>query len=515
MSQTDEKQLNKNLLPRPPIVVVMGHIDHGKTTLLDYIRKSSVAAKESGGITQHIGAYEIELKTKNQELKTITFIDTPGHEAFSKMRSRGAKVADIAVLVVAADDGVKPQTKEALSAISDAKIPFCVAINKIDKSSADPERVKNELAAEQIFLEGRGGNVPFVEISAKHGTAVDELLEAILLMAELEDLRTDFGNFAEGVVIESHRDPKRGVASAILILSGILKKGDYVAAGKSIAKVKILENFAGKNIDNAGPSAPVRVIGFDTLPQVGAEFKTFKTYSDAELFTKALAGGVEKYFPQPNPLIMEADESGTLSSNRETIVLGIIIKTDVSGSAEAVLHEIEKLKNERVEMKILRTGAGDISEDDIKFAASSENPLIFGFKVSISQAAKELAERFKVEFVVFQIIYEILDFLKKKIETLAPSEAQMKIAGKAKILKIFPAKVGKNQVVGGKVSDGTVRRGARFNLLRRDRKMAEGKIENLQSGRINVAEVAAGSEFGALASSKFTIATGDIIECLE
>lgn len=488
----------ENLLSRPPIVVVMGHIDHGKTTLLDHIRKTSVAAKEAGGITQHIGAYETEYNGHK-----ITFLDTPGHEAFSKMRSRGAKVADIAVLVVAADDGVKPQTKEAISAIKSAGVDFLVAINKIDKPAADIERAKNDLADAEVFLEGRGGNVPFVEISAKGGTNIDKLLETILLMSELQDLKGDAGALADGVVIESHLDPKRGITSTLLIRNGSLKSGEFVVAGGSLAKIKIFENFTGQAIKNAGLSEPARVIGFDKLPPVGAEFKAFKTQKEAEAACKILSAAM--------PGAGEPQTSGILPGG---ILLGVVIKTDVAGSCEAILHEIEKIKHEKIDLKVLRAEAGDVSEDDVKTASASPRAMIFAFCVPVRQAAKDLAEKMNVEILEFKIIYEIADFLKKRFLELIPPEADKKIAGRAKIVKIFPAKGAKGQVVGGKVLEGALKRGAEFNLLRRENKIGSGRIDNLQSGRINAPEVAEGSEFGALLGIKTTVAAGDILELI-
>ena len=498
-------------ISRPPIVVIMGHIDHGKTTLLDYIRKSSVAASEAGGITQHIGAYEVKIPTPanagsepRPQASGITFLDTPGHEAFSKMRSRGAKVADIAILVVAADDGVKPQTKEALEAIKNAAIPFMVAINKIDKPAVDLEKVKNELAEQQVFLEGRGGTVPCAEISAKQGIGVDHLLEIILLLAEMEDITADPKSFASGLVIESHRDPKRGVTSTLLIINGTLKKGEYVAAGEAVAKVKILENFKGEAMDLAGPSQPAVVVGFDKTPQVGAEFITFFSQKDALL---ASSVSVEKNAPKKQNEAKTAETPST--------ILGVVIKTDVLGSAEAILHEIEKLKNEKLDLKILRAGAGDLSEDDIKMAASSALPLAVAFKVEISAATRELARRMGVEIAEFEIIYDVADFLKKKIEAILPKEENKILLGRAKILKIFHAKAAtapRGQIIGGKVSEGVLKKGAVFDVLRRNKKIGEGKIENLQQGKINIPEVPAGGEFGALANSKISIAEGDELE---
>ncbi|OGF85008.1 translation initiation factor IF-2 [Candidatus Giovannonibacteria bacterium RIFCSPHIGHO2_12_FULL_45_19] len=491
----------------------MGHIDHGKTTLLDYIRKSSVAASEAGppsiaageagGITQHIGAYEVD-----HGGKMMTFLDTPGHEAFGKMRSRGARVADIAILVVAADDGVRPQTKEALETIKGAGIPFAVAINKIDKPAADPEKTKNELAELQVFLEGRGGTVPFAEISAKQGSGVDKLLETVLLLAELEDITADPKTFASGVVIESHRDPRRGITSTLLIINGTMKKGEYVAAGEALAKVKILENFKGESIDSASPSQPAVVVGFDKLPPVGAEFKTF--FSQKEAMEAARRTKEKKEGGKMRDALSPGGEPVAIPAN---IRLGIVIKTDVLGSAEAIEHEIAKLKNDRLEIKILRAEAGDISEDDVKMAASSTKPLIIAFKSRVAASTRELAERMNVEIAEFEIIYDITDFFKKKIESILPKEVNRVILGHAKILKIFPAKGAvKGQIVGGKIIDGVLKRDAAFELFRRGKKIGEGAIENLQQGRISVPEIAADNEFGALISAKTTAADGDELE---
>ncbi len=476
----------------------MGHIDHGKTTLLDYIRKSNVAAKESGGITQHIGAYEAESGGKK-----ITFIDTPGHEAFSKMRGRGAKVADIAILVVAADDGVKPQTKEALEAIKNAKIPFLVAVNKIDKPNANLERVKNELAEAGVFLEGRGGNVPYAEISAKAGTNVPHLLETLLLMAEMENLKSDESLPASGVIIESHLDSKRGITATLLVREGTLKKGESVLAGDALAKARIFENFAKKTITEAGPSSPAVVVGFDKLPLVGAEFRAFKSQKEAEAARRTISLGEKPSFSgDSKPGFKEGD-----------ISLGLVIKTDVLGSAEAILHEINKLKNDKIDFKILRAEAGDISEDDVKLASSASNSLVLGFKVSLAGEVRELGERLGVTIAIFEIIYEISDFIKEKIVKLAPPMLENKIVGRAKVLKIFKDS-GKNQVIGGRVLEGFLKKGTGFYVLRRGNKIGEGKFENLQSGRADAHKIEEG-EFGALVNSKVAILTGDELENFE
>lgn len=488
---------NEKSAVRPPIVVVVGHIDHGKTTLLDRVRKTNVAAGETGGITQHIGAYEVEHNGKK-----ITFLDTPGHEAFSKMRSRGAKIADIAVLVVAADDGVKPQTKEALAAIKANALPFIVAINKIDKPGADVDRVKSELAKEEVFLEGRGGNVPAAEISAKEGKGIDELLETILLMAELENFTAEPGKFASGVVIESHLDKKRGITSTLLLRSGTLKKGEYVVAGEAQTKVRILENFLGRPIDLCAPSSPAVIVGFDKLPQVGVEFKAFFSQ-------KEVSAEVQKFKEARIKPILKQDAKTPQEEKR--VVLGIIIKSDVLGSGEAIRHEIDKIKSEKIEIKFLRIEAGEVSPDDVKLVSSAKNSIIVAFKTSIAQDAKDLAERMGVEIAPFQIIYEISTFLKTRMTSILPAEIKRTVLGKAKILKIFKGEKN-SQVVGGKVIEGVLKKNAKYDILRRENKIGSGKIGNIQSGRANVGEVATPDEFGALCDSSIALTTGDALE---
>ncbi|MEK7559877.1 MAG: translation initiation factor IF-2 [Patescibacteria group bacterium] len=497
MSSNENEQQNINLVTRPPIVVVLGHIDHGKTTLLDYIRKTKVAASESGGITQHIGAYQIETESKK-----ITFIDTPGHEAFSKMRSRGVRVADVAILVVAADDGVKPQTKESIVSIKEAKIPFVVAINKIDKESADLERVKNELAAEEVFLEGRGGNVPVVEISAKSGQRVDNLLETILLLADLEDLKSNIQKQAEGVVIESHLDSKRGITATLLITDGILQKNQFVVAGSAMAKVRIFEDFKGSSIEIAKPSDAVLVVGFDKIPQIGLGFKTFLLQSEAleSVLVESKKEEKKKLF--------------VYSTEEKLPEVAIIVKSDRAGSAEAILGEVEKLKRDYYSLKILRADAGDVSDDDVKLARSSKNPLIVAFRVKISASAKELAEKSGIGIWSFEIIYDVYEFIKNKIGDILPLEVLKTVLGKVKILKEFPS-VGKSQVIGGKIIEGFLEKGFRFLVLRRSNQIGEGKIENLQVGKVDVEKTERDREFGAKVLSSIDIVPGDELEAFK
>lgn len=476
--------------------MVMGHIDHGKTTLLDFIRKSNVTAKESGGITQHIGAYEVV----HGERK-ITFLDTPGHESFSKMRSRGAKVADLAILVVAADDGVKPQTKEAIAAINQAGIPFVVAVNKMDKPAADPERVARELGEQNIYLEGRGGNVPWVPVSAKAGTGIDQLLETLLLLSDLEELKARPSGFAEGVVIESHLDSKRGIAATLLVRAGTLKKSEYVLAGHALAKTRIMEDYKGSPVEFAGPSSPVAVVGFDKLPLIGSGFRSYFSQKDALDAQRKFVEEAKK----------EVKTIGDAAHSADETVICLVIKGDTEGSVEALKYEAEKLKMPGLQIKFLRSAAGEVSEDDIKLASSALHPLVLSFRAPVSGGARELAEKISIKIASFDIIYDAVDFLRAEIKTMLPVKIEVKISGRAKIAKIFKDS-GKKKVVGGRVFEGVIKKGSRFVVLRRENKVGEGKFENLQSNKANMDEVSSPDEFGALVSSTSTLVAGDILE---
>ena len=491
---------------RPPIVVVMGHIDHGKTTLLDYIRKTKVAERESGGITQHIGAYKVEITTKENEVRSITFIDTPGHEAFSKMRSRGARVADLAILVIAADDGVKPQTKEALEAINSAGIPFIVALNKIDKPEANLERSKKDLAENNVLIEEWGGKVPLVPISAKTGQGVNDLLEVVALVSDLEDLKADPQARASGVVIESHLDSRRGNTATLIIQNGLLRQGEFVVSGNSIAPVRIFEDFAGHSIKEAFFGQPVRVVGFNILPEVGSTFETFSSKKEAEsILLKTVKTKIEK----PTSVV-----EGLKAQEEQIFEIPVIIKADVAGSAEALESEIKKLNSEKFKIKILRSRTGAINEDDVKLASSSPNSIIVGFKVGVEKTALDLAERFSVRIRTFDVIYEITDWLKEEIKNILPEEVVEKELGRAKILKIFKQSA-KEQIVGGRVLEGLVVSGRKFRIKRRGNLLGEGRIQELEQGKKRTAEVEKGNEFGLKIIAKLELARGDEIEVIE
>ncbi len=474
--------------------MVLGHIDHGKTTLLDKIRQTSVAEKETGGITQHIGAYEIK------QPKAITFIDTPGHEAFSKMRSRGARVADIALLVVAADDGVKPQTEEALTVIQEAQLPFIVVLNKIDKEGLDLERVKKGLGDRGVILEEWGGKVPLAKVSAKTGQGIGELLELILLLAELGNLECDFTKPASGVVIESHLDSKRGQAATLLLLEGTLGRGDWILAGEASVKTKILEDFNGNPVAKVSASSPVRVLGFNQAVRIGATFQAFETKEKLE---EVLSKGTASTIQSPRPQAAEGEKT-----------MPLVLKADAAGSLEALEQELGKLGATGLTLMILRSQVGNITEDDVQLASANPLSAVLGFRVKVEKGARLAAERFGVRIQCFELIYELGDWLKNEIAKISVREPERKILGTAKIVKIF-REDGSKKIVGGRVEAGGIFPQKRFRLLRRNFPLGEGKILELQSGRIKVREVLEGQEFGALAEISLEVAPGDKFEIFE
>jgi len=482
---------------RPPVIVVMGHVDHGKSTLLDYIRKANITEGEAGGITQHIGAYEVETEHEGKKRK-ITFLDTPGHEAFSKMRTRGVIIADIAILVVSADDGVQPQTIEACNTIKEAEMPFLVAINKIDKLGADPEKVKAQLAENGVYVEGYGGNVPFVKISGKTGEGVPEMLDVALILADMENLQADADQNASGIVIESNMDSKRGISSTLLIKNGTLKKGMYLLAGKAMAPVRIFENFLGKTVEEASFSSPIRITGFNTLPNIGEEFKAYADKNEAE---KALAKttGTILTTPTQNKKTKEGEAS-----------IRLIIKTDTAGSLEALEKELMKLQDEEIVLTALKGGVGNINEDDAKFASISRNCVLVGFNVSVDSSAKETIERYSTPIFLSNIIYKISDWLKEEIAKKKAEIPREEIVGVAKILKTFSRQKNK-QVIGGRMISGKIITGKSFKIKRRDVEIGMGKIINLQQGKQEIKEVSDNLEFGAMTENQIEITRDDEI----
>lgn len=497
---------------RPPVVVVMGHIDHGKSTLLDYIRETKIAEGEAGGITQHMSAYEVLHKAKDEKEHKVTFIDTPGHEAFQALRMRGARVADVAILVVSAEDGVKPQTLEALKCIQEQKIPYIVAINKIDKPSANVERTRQSLAENEIYVEGYGGNVPVVAISAKTGEGVGELLDMVFLVSELAELKASHSGKAEGIVIESNLDPKKGVSATLIIKNGTLKKGEFLAAGESFAPVRIMEDFLGKKIDEATFSSPVKIIGWDKLVKAGSEFKTYDTKNEALAYVAKEAADakvLEKQTEAKNKAdALAAALQAATDGSGEITTIPLIVKADTSGSLEAIIYEIGKIKAERVSIQIIEEAVGSIGEGDVRLASANKNTIIVGFNTKIDTPAKNLADRDDVKINVFDIIYKLTDWLKEIIKERTPKVLVDEITGTSKIMRIF-SKTKDKQIIGGKVENGFLIVGEMIKVMRRESEIGTGRVRGLQSQKRDTDEVKEGSEFGAMVESKIEIAPGD------
>lgn len=485
---------NEITATRPPIVAVMGHIDHGKSTLLDYIRKANVTATEAGGITQHLSAYEITIPYQGND-RRITFLDTPGHAAFTGMRERGAIAADIAILVVSAEDGVKAQTIEALHTIRNAKIPFIVAINKIDRPGANIDRAKQMLAEQEVLVEGYGGDIPWNAISAKVGTGIDDLLETILLVADLEELTAAPQAKAEGIIIESKLDSKRGVSATLVVKNGTLKKGQFLVAGTAITTTRIMENFLGKNIDEADPGTPVQLVGFDALPEVGVPVAVFDKKRDAEKYVEEI-------------------ENATATEERRTEdgekVVPLVIKTDVYGTAEAIEREIKKMQVEGLHIKIISKGVGTIGEGDVKLAQSDKEAIILGFNVGLDARARDIQEKVGATIQIFDIIYKLTEWLEEELEKRRPRIESREVIGTAKVLKTF-SKTKERQVLGCRVDSGSITDGAQVSIIRRDFPISIGKVVELQQAKQKVKEVIDG-ECGILVECKNDIAPGDILE---
>lgn len=504
----DKKNENQNTMARPPVVVVMGHIDHGKSTLLDYIRKTNIAESEAGGITQNISAYEVEVSAL--ALGKITFLDTPGHEAFSEMRQRGAAMADIAILVVSAEDGVKMQTLEAWKTITEIKLPCIVAINKIDKIGANIEKTKKELAENEIYLENYGGKIPCAEISAKTGAGIENLLSLILILAEMENLTGNLKENASGFVIEAKLDSKRGILATLIIKEGSLKKGMTVVVEDSMCSTRIMENFLGKMIGEATFSSPVRIVGFDKMPKVGGYFKSFQKKSDAEKYIQELP---------PRPMGTPPYQGGEASApflNKEGVgggkkIIPILLKADVSGSLEAIEKEIAKIKSGSAEFKIIGQGVGPISESDIKTISSGADAIIIGFNVKADKSALEIAQKRGTLISFFDIIYEMTEWLEEQMENRRPRVETTETTGRAKILRAF-SRTKERQIVGGKVLEGQILLNGTVKIMRREFEIGRGKIVNLEKAKVKTREVEEGNEFGLMIESKIEIAPGDIIE---
>ncbi len=487
------------LKPRPPIVTIMGHVDHGKTTLLDTIRKTKVAEGESGGITQHIGAYQVR---KNG--KTITFLDTPGHEAFTEMRARGANVTDIIVLVVAADDGVRPQTLEVINRAKFTGTPMIVAINKVDKPEANVMKVKQELAGHGVFTEEWGGKTIACEISAKQGIGIDNLLEMILLTAELENLRANPRGRTVGTIIESRVAQGKGSTATVIIQNGTLKVGDIIVAGAAYGRVRSLDDEKGRKLKEAGPSQPAQISGFSEVPQAGDILRETDTLDEARQIAFAA---------------QRKHRSGRLATKHgieadvENKTLNLIIKTDVAGSLEAIKQSIMKLKNDEVKINILSDGVGEVNESDILMAANSK-ATVLDFRAKVNPKAVNLAKQKGVVVDSYDVIYELLEDVTNAVIKMFTPETERVTFGKAKILGIFMTE--RNQmIIGGRVEEGELRKNGQIAVWRDDQELGRGEVLELQQNKNTTKAVSAGSEFGMKIKTDIKIKEGDVIESFE
>ncbi|PJA86949.1 MAG: translation initiation factor IF-2 [Candidatus Moranbacteria bacterium CG_4_9_14_3_um_filter_42_9] len=496
-----EKESGEHLQSRPPVVTILGHVDHGKTTLLDTIRKTNVVAKESGGITQHINAYQVKKKGK-----LITFVDTPGHAAFSAMRERGVSIADIAVLVVAADDGVRPQTKEVIEYLLTKKIPTIVAINKIDKPEANIQKVKKELGDNGILLEDWGGQVLSAQISAKKNIGIDDLLENILLLMEVEDFRADQKRSALGIVLESHLDPQKGPVATVLIKTGILKEGQDIIAGSAYGRVRRIEDFTGKRMTEAGPSTPISLIGLNTTSNTNDILQVASNKSVA----KARSAEIGQMRGQTDPgSQLSAQKIYKTIADEKIKKLNIMVKADVQGSLEAIGQILGEIKSDEVAVDYIGTGIGNITESEVRLAQSA-GAVIFGFSVEITPVAKRMAETDQVEVKIYKIIYELVADIKNRLEVMLPPEIERVDFGKLKVLAIF--RTGKkDMIVGGKVSTGKVVKGSLIEVVRNDQIIGKGKLLNLQQNKVDTDEVESGNECGITFDGETKIKEGDTL----
>ncbi|MFA6601729.1 MAG: translation initiation factor IF-2 [Candidatus Paceibacterota bacterium] len=531
----------KNLIARPPVVVIMGHIDHGKSTLLDYIRKTKIVEGEAGGITQHVGAYQAECLSGGAK-HLITFLDTPGHEAFCNIRERGAQAADIAILVVSGEDGVKPQTVEAYKNIVAEKIPYIVAITKIDKPNANVEKVKQSLGENEIYVEGWGGDIPCISISALTGAGIDDLLDMIILVSELANLKYDPTTSASGVVVESSLDAQKGISATILLKDGKLESGSFVSAGEAYVPVRFIEDYKGSKINEATASLPIRIMGWSQIPECGAKFITVNSKKEAEKIveeaeakrkveehrlgeeakkaakiatttTPSVAGAIKSASDLKESANLK--DSGKVAEAPQVIALPIVIKADVIGSLQGIEHELVKIKHDKVKVTIVAKGIGPINESDVKMAQSDPSIIIIGFNVKPENKAKNIIERSAIPLNVktFKIIYELSQFVNETLLSKVPKEYMEEVTGRAKILAVF-SKEKDRQVVGGKCENGEIGSGNDVKISRRETEIGRGKIRELQSKKLKVSSVAEGFEFGMLLDAKVEVAVGDRIEAV-
>lgn len=504
----EDTDTEEDLLPRAPIVTVMGHVDHGKTSLLDYIRKTNVIAGESGGITQHIGAYNVQLENGQR----ITFLDTPGHEAFTAMRARGAQITDIAIIVIAADDDVMPQTKEAISHAQAAGVPMIIALNKVDKPNSNPDNVRQQLSSMNVLVEEWGGNVQSQEVSAKFGNNMDALLDKVLLQAEMLELKANPNKNAQGVVIEASLDKGRGYISTILVQSGTLKVGDYVLAGKNHGKVKAMLDERGKPLTAAGPSIPVTILGLDGAPTAGDKFRVFEDEREAKsIATKREQLQREQSVRTKKHLTL--DELGRRIALGDFKELNIILKGDVDGSVEALSDQLQRLSTEEISINIIHKGVGQITESDVLLAAASD-AIMIGFNVRAGVNAKDLADKEEIEIRTYSVIYKAIDEVKEAMEGMLSPEIQEQVIGNVEIREVFKiTKVG--SIAGCMVLTGKVTRNSKIRLLRDGIVKFDGELESLKRFKDDVKEVTKGYECGLNIKGYNDIEVGDILEVYE
>src|SRR5436189_3734157 len=491
------------LKERPPVITVLGHVDHGKTSLLDAIRATNVTAREAGGITQHIGAYQIEHNGRK-----VTFLDTPGHEAFTAMRARGAQVTDVAVLVVAADDGVQPQTIEAISHIKAAQVPIVVALNKIDRPDANTDQVKAQLAEHGVTIEEYGGDTPLVPVSAKTKQGIDDLVETVLLVADVAELKADPDRPAIGRVIEAHLDEGRGPVATVLVQTGTLERGDLVVTGTTFGKVRAMVDDKGKSIGRAEPSRPVEILGLPEVPEAGDVIRVVPDEKSAKALAaqNALerAGGAAAERPAT------LDEMFAQVKEGQAKELKIVLKADVQGSLEAIKGALAKVPQPEVALSIIHDAVGDIQESDLTLAAAS-NAVVIGFNTKMEAPARRVAESTKVDVRQYKVIYELLDDVQKALTGMLEPEMVEALLGPADVLQVFTS--GKTTIAGSRVVDGLVRRGAQVRLLRGGAAVYDGKIGTLRRMKDDAREVTVGLECGIVLENQNDVLVGDIIEC--
>jgi len=500
----DEVDREEDLQPRPPVITIMGHVDHGKTSLLDYIRDAHVTRGEAGGITQHIGAYTVDL-----DGELITFLDTPGHEAFTAMRARGAQSTDIAVLVVAADDGVMPQTVEAINHAKAAGVPIIVAINKMDKPEANPERIKQDLTAYEMVAEDWGGDTIMVPVSAKTGEGVDSLLEMILLQAEVLQLRANPDRLARGIIIEAKLDRSRGPLATVLLKNGTLRVGDNIIAGMAAGRVRALLNDKGENVREAGPSMPVEISGFDSVPDAGDEMIAVKDDKLVRQVAKEREDRLKEARVAASTVTL--DNLFQNIKEGEQLTLNLLIKADVQGSAEAVRQSLEKLNNDQVRINVLHSGVGAVTKDDVNLAATA-NATIIGFNIRPDNNAREVAARENIDIRLYRVIYQAIEDIEKAMKGLLAPEYKEVLLGHAEVRNVFKV-TGAGTIAGCYVTDGKMQRNQSVRLLRDNVVVFEGKLSSLRRFKDDVREVASGYECGISLENYNDIKEKDVIEC--